>query len=67
MSKGSIARAARWVIWMLSAAAVGAMRPMCFPDGGVVYVASAFLVLGGCALIGMALEKWLLARKSSSR
>lgn len=63
MQMRKLARVVRWTIWGLSAFAVGVMKPVLFPKGGVAYVASALSLLVLCALIGIAIEKWLASVK----
>lgn len=62
VSVKAMARAVRWVIWGLSVIAVGAIKPMFFPEGGASYAITALLLLAVCAALGIVVERWLLAR-----
>lgn len=59
------ARRVRLVIWLLSAVAAGAIKPMFFPEGGVSYVIAAFLLLAVCAVLGVVIERWLLSGEAT--
>ena len=63
MSRQKLARALRLLIWGASAIAVGAMKPTFFPEGGSAYVIVAFMTLGVLALVGIWVERWILARE----
>lgn len=63
MSRQKLARALRCLIWGFSAIAVGAMKPTFFPEGGGAYVAAAFTTLGVLALLGIWIERWIMARE----
>lgn len=52
----------RWLIWAGSAIAVGALKPALFPQGGFFYVLAAFATLGVLALVGIWIERWVLAK-----
>ena len=60
-----MARVVRWAIWGLSAIAAGVIKPIFFPQGGASYAITALLLLAVCAVLGVVIEKWLLARSHS--
>lgn len=61
----TVARAIRWIIWGAAAILAGAMKPVFFPEGGVSYALVALFLLGALAVLGIVIEKWLLARDCS--
>lgn len=65
MSVKVMARTVRWIIWGLSAIAAGAIKPMFFPEGGIRYVIAALSLLVVCAVLGILIERRLLARNPS--
>lgn len=62
MSAEAVAHSVRWLIWAFSAVAVGAMKPLLFPEGGAVYAMAALFLLLVLALLGLVVERWLIAR-----
>ncbi|MBB3780255.1 hypothetical protein FHY16_003038 [Xanthomonas campestris] len=34
-----------WLIWAISALVVGAMKPLFFPEGGIIYASAAIVLM----------------------